>query len=226
MNHKQKHRLHTRRGFLGRMFASLALPALCAQRGVGAVAKKPLPQFDLKFIDGKVPLMRRSEWTDDSPRVWLLREGGKFDRITIHHQGGPTSISREKNTVVCEIDAVYGGHKRKRYGDIAYHFIVDYAGCVWEGRSLAYEGAHVSHQNKNNLGILVLGNFEKQTPSAESLASIDKLTKVLRGRFGIKHHRVYGHCDIGSSLCPGKNLYPHVAALRNGTLNNKHKNTT
>jgi hypothetical protein len=170
--------------------------------------------------------MRRSEWTADSPRVWLLREGGEFDRITIHHQGGRPSVSREKNSVVAEIDAVYAGHKHKRYGDIAYHFIIDYGGCVWEGRSLAYEGAHVCHQNKNNLGILVLGNFEKQIPSMESLASLDKLTGVLRARFGIKHHRVYGHRDIGSSLCPGKNLYPHVVALRNGTLDNKNGDTT
>ncbi len=208
--------LQTRRGFLAKALASMAVPVLCAARVDGAIAKKPLPQFDLKFIDGKVPLLRRNEWASDSPKVWLMREGGSYDRITIHHQGGRPSISRVKNSVISEIDAIYGGHCRKHYGDIAYHFIIDYAGCVWEGRSLAYEGAHVSHQNKNNLGVLVLGNFEEQTPSTESLESIDKLVGVLRGRFGVKRHRVYGHRDIGSSLCPGKNLYPHVVALSSG----------
>ena len=216
MQHKLTDSLHTRRGFIAKAFASIAVPTLCVTHADGAIAKKPLPKFDLEFIQGQLPLMRRSEWTDDAPRVWLLREGGSYDRVTVHHQGGRPSISRKKNSVICEIDAIYGGHKRKRYGDIAYHFIVDYAGCVWEGRSLAYEGAHVSHQNDNNLGILVLGNFEKQAPSTESLDSIEKLVVLLRGHFGIKHHRVYGHRDIGSSLCPGKNLYPHVVALRSG----------
>ncbi len=208
--------LQTRRGFLTKAMATLALPAFCAVRADGAIAKKPLPQFDLKFLDGKVPLMRRSEWASDAPKVWLLREGGSYDRVTVHHQGGRPSISRVKNSVISEIDSIYAGHRSKKYGDIAYHFIVDYAGCVWEGRSLAYEGAHVSHQNGNNLGVLVLGNFEEQTPSIESLESIEKLVGLLRGNFGIKHHRVYGHRDIGSSLCPGKNLYPHVVALRGG----------
>jgi len=211
-----KESLQTRRGFIAKALASIAVPAFCATRADGAVAKKPLPQFGLKFMEEKLPLMRRSEWTSDAPRVWLLREGGNYDRVTIHHQGGRPSISRVKNSVIAEIDAIYSGHRNKQYGDIAYHFVVDYAGCVWEGRSLAYEGAHVSHQNSNNIGILVLGNFEEQTPSLESLESIANMVDLLRGNFGIKRHRVYGHRDIGSTLCPGKNLYPHVVAMRNG----------
>jgi len=209
-----KNRLHTRRRFIGNAFALAALPVLGSNRASAAIAKKPLPQFDLGFMKGKVTLMRRAEWTKGAPIAWRLREGGRFDRITIHHQGGKTNKTLNRNAVVAEIDSVYAGHRHKNYGDIAYHFIVDYAGRVWEGRSLAYEGAHVSHNNKNNIGILVLGNFEKQEPSKDSLESMKKLAVVLRSRFGIKHHRVYGHRDIGASLCPGRNLYPHVVAIR------------
>ncbi len=218
MNQDAKYPLHTRRIFIGKAFALMALPFLYANRSFGAIAKKPLPLFDLGFMKGKVTLMRRREWTDGLPIAWRLREGGEFDRITIHHQGGKTNKSRNHNAVAAAIDSVYAGHRHKNYGDIAYHFIVDYAGRVWEGRSLAYEGAHISHNNKNNIGILVLGNFEKQSPSKDSLASIKKLVEVLRSRFAIKHHRVYGHRDIGSSLCPGKNLYPHVVAIRSSDV--------
>jgi hypothetical protein len=144
----------------------------------------------------------------------MLREGGVFDRITVHHEGGALSLSGDPSTVAAEIDSVYAGHKAKNYADIAYHLIVDRSGCVWEGRSLAYEGAHVINQNKNNLGILVLGNYEKQSPTDESLTALRALVQCLRKNFGIKHHRVYGHRDLGASLCPGKTLYPHVAAMR------------
>jgi hypothetical protein len=214
MKQDTEHSRHSRRSFIVRALALMALPILHAGRSSGAIAKKPMPQFDLAFMKGKVTLMRRREWTKGAPVAWRLREGGQFDRITIHHQGGGINRLRNHNAVVAAIDSVYAGHRHKNYGDIAYHFIIDYAGRVWEGRSLAYEGAHVSHNNKNNIGILVLGNFEKQNPSQDSLASMRNLVGVLRSRFGIKHHRVYGHRDIGSSLCPGKNLYPHVVAIR------------
>jgi hypothetical protein len=211
---KQNGEQQTRRGFLTRVLAALAAPALCSARTEAATVKEAPPPFDLSFLAGDVPVLRREAWTHDSPRLWLLREAGDYDRITVHHQGGRQSISRAKNAVAAEIDAVYGGHRRLQYGDIAYHFIVDYAGRVWEGRSLAYEGAHVSSQNARNLGVLLLGNFEKQSPSSDAVAATSRLVQQLRVRFGIKHHRVYGHRDLGSSVCPGRNLYPHVVAMR------------
>ncbi len=207
---------HTRRGFLTRIVAALSVPLLLPKGAQAATVKAPVASFDLSFLEGAVTLMRRNAWTSDSPRRWLLREGGVYDRITIHHQGGRPSVSRVQNAVVSEIDAIYGGHRRLRYGDIAYHFIVDYSGRVWEGRSLAYQGAHVIKENDRNLGVLLLGNFEEQSPSQESLDSILSLVQRLRVRFGVKKHRVYGHRDLGSSVCPGKHLYPHVVALREG----------
>jgi len=210
-------RHQTRRGFLMRVLAALTVPSLISTRTAeGAFVKEALPPFDLSFMEDAFLLMRREVWTREEPRVWLLREAGAFDRITVHHQGGRQSITRVQNAVAAEIDAIYGGHRNRRYGDIAYHFIIDYAGRVWEGRSLAYEGAHVSHQNTRNLGVLLLGNFEKQSPSQESIATTTMLVDLLRDRFGIKRHRVYGHRDLGSSVCPGKHLYPHVVALRKG----------
>jgi hypothetical protein len=209
-------RVQTRRGFLARAAAALTVPVLCAGRGEGAIVKQPLPAFDLSFLDDSIPLMRRDVWASQSARAWLLREGGVFDRITIHHKGGSPSVSRIQNAVAAEIDGISAGHLQRKFGDIAYHFIVDYAGRVWEGRSLAYEGAHVSCENDHNLGVLVLGNFQKQTPSTESMDVLPLLISALRSRFGIKRHRLYGHRDLGSSVCPGEYLYPHVVALREG----------
>ncbi len=213
-----KQRGQTRRGFLARAVAAAGASALCVGRSQAAIVKQLLPPFDLGFMEGAVSLIRRETWTSESPRAWLLREGGVYDRVTVHHQGGRPSITRNQNAVAAEIDAVYGGHHRLGYGDIAYHFVVDYAGRVWEGRSLAYEGAHVSSQNGRNLGVLMLGNFEQQTPSGEAIEATAGLVNLLRDRFGIKRHRVYGHRDLGSSVCPGKHLYPHVVALREGDI--------
>lgn len=205
----------SRRVFLTRTVAAVA-GMTCGGRTVAKATSEPVSEkrFDLDFLACTVPLMRRECWAPDPPRPALLREGGVYDRITIHHQGGRPSVTRAKNAVVAEIDAIYGGHRRHRYGDIAYHFIVDYAGRVWEGRSLAYKGAHVSSENERNLGIVVLGNYEQQSPSRESVATLATMVSCLRKRFHVPRDCVYGHRDIGASICPGRTLYPHVVALR------------
>jgi len=109
---------------------------------------------------------------------------------------------------------VFVTHTRRNYGDIGYHFVIDYTGTVWEGRSLAYEGAHVACQNERNIGVMVLGNFEDQAPSVSQVATVDLLIGLLQQRFRIKPHRIFGHRDLGHSVCPGKQLYTYVRQLR------------
>ena len=206
-------RTSTRRDFI--LQGSLAMAGLALTRTTGAAtAKRALQSVDLDFIADEVDLMPRTRWTSVAPRPWRLRAAGAFDRLTVHHEGKSVNRATVVNAVIHDIDNIHAGHRKKNYGDIAYHFIVDYAGRTWEGRSLAYEGAHVADQNQGNIGVMLLGNFEKQEPSAAQLTTVKTLAALLRTRFGIKPHRVYGHLDLGSSACPGKHLYPHVAALR------------
>ena len=91
---------------------------------------------------------------------------------------------------------------------------MDYVGRVWEARSLAYEGAHVAGQNERNLGVMLLGNYEQQAPSVTQITSLEAVVQALRERYGIKRHRVYGHRDLGQSVCLGAHLYPHVEKLK------------
>jgi hypothetical protein len=109
---------------------------------------------------------------------------------------------------------VLESHQEHRFGDIAYHLIVDYAGRVWEGRSLSYEGAHVSSANEGNIGVMLLGNFERQYPSAAQLAALDDLIGILRRQYGFGAARVFGHRDLRRTLCPGDRLYPTIAEIK------------
>jgi len=197
--------------------AFLALPALglgAAGRVWGATAKRPLEPVDMEFIESRVKLIRRREWNGDAPKVWLLREAGSYDRVTLHHTGKSMNFHTNRNAVINDIDNIYGDHRQRNYGDIGYHFIIDYGGSIWEGRSLAYEGAHVSTQNERNIGVVLLGNFEEQEPSVEQLSSMKRIVSILRDHYAIKKHRIYGHRDLGPSVCPGRNLYRHVVRLK------------
>ncbi len=170
-----------------------------------AAVKKPLMTASgLDFFAKAVKLVRRSEWCVTAVNHARLRRADFFDRITVHHIGSEV-YDVARNSVVYLLDNVQHAHRQRRFGDIGYHFAVDGAGTVWECRSLEFEGAHVSGQNERNLGIALLGNFEQQTITDAQSAGLDRLLSAARDFYAVKRHRVYGHLELGSSICPGRN---------------------
>jgi hypothetical protein len=207
-------RKSTRRDFLKKTGLAFSLFATGGLRCLASSADGPRRTPTLDFLAGRVPLKLRGAWTDVAPRPWLLRPAAAFTRITVHHRGGPPSTATAEGEVIRQLDGVLTSHRNRGYGDVGYHFIIDYAGRVWEGRSLSYEGAHVSGENQRNLGIMVLGNYEDQACSNGESRALSRLVLALGEHFGIRRRHVYGHRDLGSSLCPGRHLYRQVKALR------------
>ncbi len=193
----------------------VALPALAsAPAAWSAGAASPGSDFAVDFSKAGLSVMKRERWAPAGPDLRRLQRASRYDKITVHHCGGASNYHTVENAVMHDIDNISAGHRKRRYGDIGYHFIVDYAGRVWEGRKLLYQGAHVLGRNAGNIGITLLGNFNEQSPSAKQLASLKKLVAALRSSFSIAPSNVYGHRDLGASTCPGKNLYPHISRLR------------
>lgn len=206
----------TRRCFLQRL--GMALPALSLGPGLVSVRATPVvpPAPDLSFLARQMTLKRRHEWTDIAPNPDRLRvaENLRYNRITVHHSGTEIIRVTSEQAVIRCLDGVLGGHLRRRFGDVGYHFMVDYAGRVWEGRSLSFWGAHVSGNNDHNVGIVLLGNFEHQRPSRAQLNSMRQLVGLIQQQYRIRQQDVYGHIDLGQTLCPGKYLYPAVRHLK------------
>lgn len=202
----------TRRGFLG---AALAAAAGLGLPGTLQAALGPSRSAaNLAFLRTQLRLVTRSEWSAISPRLWRLRAAAGYDRLTVHHAGARVNVHSSKSAVIRDLNSIAAAHIDQHYGDIAYHFVIDYTGRVWEGRSLAYEGAHVLNANQRNLGVMLLGNFERQRPSIAQLEALEQTIAALRQRFTIRQSRVYGHCDLGASACPGRYLYPYVGRFR------------
>ena len=216
----------TRRKFLRSCMLALPLTGVGTVRLFGATVKRPLPSVDLSFLPPQIKLMRRSKWTKVKAKTWLLRASRTFDRLTVHHAGSYIDSGSQKNSVIRDLDNILVAHLKRSYGDIGYHFIVDGSGCVWEGRSLSYEGAHVSNENEKNIGVMLLGNFEEQNPSDEQIGTMTKLSEILCKKYRIERHKIYGHRDLGASVCPGKNLYPQVKELKKKLKNNKQTEVT
>ncbi len=135
-------------------------------------------------------------------------------RITVHHDGLPPVTLRGRQDVADRIDLIRRSHQQRGWGDIGYHFVVDPEGRLWEGRPLAYQGAHVGATNEGNLGVLCLGNFEIQHPTGAQLSALDGfLIQQMRG-YGVTARALHTHRELAPTACPGRNLQAHMDSVR------------
>lgn len=201
--------------FTRRSFVKLALLA-AVSRAVPAravtVAKKADDSADIRRAG--LAFRPRSHWTSAPLKTDRLRPMENYDRLTIHHSGGEQFRESSEVSAVQRLQGMLAEHVGRGYGDIGYHFVIDPAGRVWEGRDLAFEGAHVVSQNDANIGVVALGDYDRQEFLDGQRESMRLLVGCLRERYGIKLHRVYGHSDLGASACPGKNLYAWVNEMK------------
>lgn len=210
----------TRRTFIDRALRSALALAVLRRSVMSAVAGngqiEQTSDFDgLSFLDG-LTIRRRASWAKLPAVPWRMKASEKVSKLTVHHSGAGTNKHVSEERVSQQLNAVLAGHVRLRYGDLGYHFVVDYTGRIWEGRALSYEGAHVAGANAENVGIMVLGNFEDQRPSRAQLAGLGELVQRIRRHYEVPVDEIYGHRDLGASACPGGSLYPYVDLLRQG----------
>ncbi|MEM7681644.1 MAG: N-acetylmuramoyl-L-alanine amidase [Planctomycetota bacterium] len=140
-------------------------------------------------------------------------------KITLHHEGAKPVTFRDFDTTAEHIERLRKSHVGSRgWSDIGYHFIVDRSGRVWEGRSLAYQGAHVRENNPHNVGVMLLGNFERQAPTRAQLRSAYNTIQALKGRYGVPSSRVYTHRELVPTACPGRLLQTEIDSARRQKL--------
>jgi hypothetical protein len=176
-----------------------------------APVKSPFGAFDCSDIT----ILPRSSWTRSAPITTRLNPMRGIGRLTVHHSGDVFNAS-SRDASAGELERIRVQHlKRMSAGDIGYHFIIDRAGRVWQGRHAIFQGAHVKHNNPHNLGICVLGNFEKQIPSIQQKRRLRVLLGSLMKTLHIPVGRIHTHREFaGATLCPGKHLQSHLNALR------------
>ena len=162
----------------------------------------------------------RNAWTKSAPVMRRTQKMGRISRITIHHEGWKPVHFADMEATVQRLEMIRRSHVGYRHwGDIGYHFIVDRAGRAWEARPLMLQGAHVRDHNEHNIGVMVLGNFDRQRPSSQQLQGVDQLVSRLMREHHIHLERIYTHRELGPTSCPGDHLQPHVdRARRSGQL--------
>jgi hypothetical protein len=173
-----------------------------------------LPSEPTTPVTGVIP---RSAWTNSAVITSRCHPMNGINKITIHHAAVDNSDLRSAEDVKRRLLSIRQDHINRRpepFADIGYHYIVDPQGRVWEGRPLKWQGAHVADRNDNNLGVMLLGDFTKQTPTNAQVNAMDAFVAQQMQRYRIPVSRVYTHRELGKSTCPGANLQRYVDSSR------------
>ena len=162
--------------------------------------------------------MPRQSWNAGRPNPRKLDPMVQVDRLTIHHSA-TVSRSTNQTAVATQIRGFQQFHMGDRgWGDIGYHYLIDPAGRIWEGRDMKYQGAHAGGDNNvHNVGICLLGKFtaDGQRPSGQQIQAMEQLVAALVGRYSIPLSDVKTHKEfIPQTVCPGPLLQPYVTQMR------------
>ncbi|MEE9404611.1 MAG: peptidoglycan recognition family protein [Algisphaera sp.] len=175
---------------------------------------KPTASATTTAIAG-VSVIRRANWTRHGLASRNVHAMSGIKRITLHHEGWRPVTFTDASSTYDRIEQIRQIHTRDRgWSDIGYHYVIDRAGRVIEGRSATYQGAHVKQNNPHNLGVLVLGNFDRQQPSAKQLATLSRFTKALVTTYRVPTSKVRTHRELKPTECPGRYLQAAINKMR------------
>ena len=159
----------------------------------------------------------RADWTTAPPDESDLNPMLPIEAITVHHDGLDALVTGTAlGEMASRLERYRVGHRARGWADIGYHLVIDRGGVLWEGRAVRWQGAHVKDHNEGNVGVLVMGNFELQQPTAAQLASLERVLAELMAAYGVARSRVLTHLEWpgARTSCPGRNLQPRIEAMR------------
>ena len=104
------------------------------------------------------------------------------------------------------------GHLDRGWPDIAYHFVVDAEGNVYQGRPLHAVGdTRTEYDPTGHFLVCCEGNFDDQpVPEVQRTRLVDLLAWAA-ATFAVAPATIAGHRDVAATSCPGDNLYASIA---------------
>jgi len=178
--------------------------------GIGNAPQTPTPAPSV----GKPPVVSRASWGARPPKT--AYNPHKPKRLTQHHTAGRKTSTLQES--LKEVRFIQDFHQNGRgWNDVGYHFLVDSAGRIFQGRPENVVGAHVGGKNKDNVGVSFLGNYHppvSHQPTAAQLAAVRDLGKWLRTEYQVDLALYKGHRDLGATSCPGDLVYGWMDRVR------------
>ncbi len=141
-------------------------------------------------VHGGFDYVPRDEWASFAPdESNMLPNVTPYFEATFHHSGNkitPQQVEALHRWRIPTAEKIARQLFADPYdnGDVGYHFLISPTGTVYEGRSLFWEGAHVSGSNSGNIGIAFLGDFSNRPISVEAYRAAGALLHYLNDVYG------------------------------------------
>lgn len=129
------------------------------------------------------------------------------DGVFLHHSDGQ---ARNGPQALRDLEVV--GQDRFGAG-ISYTFAVSPDGTIWEGHSVDREGSHTFAHNKRGRAIVLIGNYQAESPTAAARESVAQLLAHGVEEGWWPSTRLRGHRDVRATGCPGDVAYQGITAL-------------
>jgi hypothetical protein len=219
-------------------FVSLRVPT-----GPSAAAAFPRAAPILDAGPGQPVILARRGWAAGQAHPVHIPEYGSVKLAFVHHTVNPNGYSAA--AVPALLRGIFDYHVQVRgFWDIAYNFLIDAYGRIWEGRAgginMPVIGAHAGGYNAESTGVAMLGDFMNVVPSQTALQALEHLLAWKLSLHGlpaigrvtvivdpadafytpfrpgahVSLPRVAGHRDGDLTDCPGNALYGELPALR------------
>ncbi|MGH2691782.1 MAG: peptidoglycan recognition protein family protein [Actinomycetota bacterium] len=189
-------------------------------------------------------IITRAQWgADEGLRRCGADVAPALKMSHVHHTVNSNAYSADEADDL--IRGIYAYHvKGRRFCDIAYNFLIDRFGRIYEGRYGGIDqpviGAHAMGFNTASTGVAALGTFTTSGPPRKVISAYKRLlawrldvahlrptgwaTMISGGGSTTKYDKgevvslpvVSGHRDTGLTSCPGARLYAKLQRIRSG----------
>jgi len=152
----------------------------------------------------------RDAWGARRPTREYVRH--KIRKLTVHHQGVVFEDNSRAPRRLLSMQRYHQGPD-KNFADIAYHYVIDLEGNIFEGRPTWAAGeTETDYDPTGHLLVCLLGNFEEQTPTTKQIDVLVSLLAWASKEFEVPITSIEGHRDHAHTLCPGKNLHRLISS--------------
>ena len=183
----------------------------------------PIGDVTRKQADNDLPkpvIISRTEWGARPPtHDYSLHP--YYIKLTLHHAAGFSADNIDEGKE--QLRAIQDLHQVVRgWSDIGYHFVVDKAGNIYQGRPETVIGAHVLDNNTGNIGVCVLGCYHPPELycgdwlTDATTNSLVALYAWISGEYNYDPNVLKGHRDYpyNDTSCPGNNVYEKLSWFR------------
>lgn len=173
--------------------------------------KEPAPPTTTTWPPGAAVVVCRDAWRAAPPAAEF--EPHTINQITVHH----TAVVLEANTnAPDQVRQHQQYHQSRGWPDLAYHYVIDANGYVYEGRPVEYVGdTATDYDPTGHFLVCCEGDFNQQRIGEAQYRALVDLAAWGAVEFGVDPATIRGHRDLAATSCPGDNVY---AAVADGTL--------